>query len=100
LIIGVLISPEDSAFVGQTEVHAIHNLYHYPNKNTLSQCDFTTDDDAYFGEVLIDEKLCTLCMACTSVCPTKALSSGDINTPIINFQESLCVQCGLCVKLT
>jgi hypothetical protein len=23
-------------------------LYHYPNKNTLSQCDFTTDDDAYF----------------------------------------------------
>ncbi|CAC9561034.1 Iron-sulfur cluster-binding protein [uncultured Gammaproteobacteria bacterium] len=73
-------------------------LYHYPNKNTLSQCDFTTDDDAYFGEVLIDEKLCTLCMACTSVCPTKALSSGDINTPIINFQESLCVQCGLCVK--
>ncbi|CAB5504801.1 Iron-sulfur cluster-binding protein [uncultured Gammaproteobacteria bacterium] len=73
-------------------------LYHRLNKNTLSQCDFTVDDDAYFGEVLIDKKLCTLCMACTSVCPTESLSSGNINTPIINFQESLCVQCGLCVK--
>lgn len=73
-------------------------LYQHPNKNSLSQCDFALEDDAYFGEVLIDKELCTLCMACVSVCPPKALSSGDINTPIINFQESLCVQCGLCVK--
>ncbi|SMM98544.1 Iron-sulfur cluster-binding protein [uncultured Candidatus Thioglobus sp.] len=73
----------------------------YTNKQTqtpLSHCDFSVSDDAYFGEVIINKELCTLCMACTSVCPPKALTSGNIDKPIVNFQESLCVQCGLCVK--
>lgn len=73
-------------------------LYSNKNETALTKCDFAPADDAYFGEVLIDKKQCTLCMACTSICPPKALSSGNINTPIINFEENLCVQCGLCVK--
>ncbi len=38
---------------------------------------------------------CTLCMACVSVCPAKALADGD-GTPALRFFESNCVQCGLC----
>lgn len=75
-------------------------LYAHKQTSTpLLQCDFNLDkDDAYFGEVVIDKELCTLCMACTSICPPEALSSGNIDKPVVNFQESLCVQCGLCVK--
>ncbi|MCH8506500.1 MAG: 4Fe-4S binding protein [Ectothiorhodospiraceae bacterium] len=50
---------------------------------------------APFGQVLVDEHACTLCMACPQVCPTHALSdAGD--KPQLNFTEDLCVQCGLC----
>ncbi len=50
---------------------------------------------APFGQVLVDEQACTLCMACPQVCPTRALSdAGD--KPQLNFTEDLCVQCGLC----
>lgn len=38
---------------------------------------------------------CTLCMACASVCPAKALADGD-GVPALRFYESNCVQCGLC----
>ncbi len=71
---------------------------HKQTITTLSQCDFDLIDDVYFGEVIIDKKLCTLCMACASICPTQALTSGNINKPIINFQENLCVQCSLCIN--
>lgn len=38
---------------------------------------------------------CTLCMACASVCPAKALADGD-GVPALRFYEANCVQCGLC----
>ncbi len=50
---------------------------------------------APFGQVLVNEDTCTLCMACPQVCPTRALTdAGD--KPQLNFTEDLCVQCGLC----
>lgn len=48
-----------------------------------------------FGAIQVDKQTCTLCMACTSVCPAQALSAGG-DVPKLNFYESNCVQCGLC----
>lgn len=50
---------------------------------------------APFGQVVLDSRLCTLCLACVGACPTGALGSpGD--KPLLNFEEAACVQCGLC----
>lgn len=50
---------------------------------------------APFGRVLVDGDACTLCMACTSVCPMQALAAGG-DTPRLVFHEVNCVQCGIC----
>ncbi|TDJ20597.1 MAG: 4Fe-4S dicluster domain-containing protein [Gammaproteobacteria bacterium] len=50
---------------------------------------------APFGELLVNVKTCTLCMACVSVCPASALSDGG-HEPKLKFIEWNCVQCGLC----
>lgn len=50
---------------------------------------------APFGQVLVEQSKCTLCMSCVQVCPTKALLDG-VDKPQLNFTEDLCVQCGLC----
>ena len=50
---------------------------------------------APFGSVTIDAEACTLCQACTGVCPTGALLDNP-ETPMLRFTESACVQCGLC----
>ncbi|MCE5263830.1 MAG: 4Fe-4S binding protein [Deltaproteobacteria bacterium] len=50
---------------------------------------------APFGAIQIDRAVCTLCMACATVCPTRALSAGG-DVPRIELIESRCHQCGLC----
>ena len=55
----------------------------------------TLPTGAPFGEVLLDQARCTLCMACVSQCPASALSAGD-ETPQLGFIEANCVQCSLC----
>lgn len=50
---------------------------------------------APFGQINVDRKGCTLCMACVSVCPVSALSDGG-DLPQLLFTEWNCVQCGLC----
>ena len=50
---------------------------------------------APMGRVAIDAAGCTLCLSCVSACPTSALTAGD-DRPLLRFDESLCVQCGLC----
>ncbi|MEI2420942.1 4Fe-4S dicluster domain-containing protein, partial [Arthrospira platensis SPKY2] len=52
---------------------------------------------APFGEVKVDKSACTLCMACTSVCPAAALTAGG-DLPQLRFTEWNCVQCGMCEK--
>jgi ferredoxin len=51
---------------------------------------------APFGRVAVRTDGCTLCLACVSACPTRALSDAP-DRPRLAFDESLCVQCGLCV---
>lgn len=48
-----------------------------------------------FGQIMVDADACTLCMGCTSVCPTNAISAGD-DVPKLEFREIKCVQCGIC----
>ncbi len=50
---------------------------------------------APFGQVLLDQERCTLCLSCVGVCPTQALGD-DPDRPRLTFRESACVQCGLC----
>ena len=50
---------------------------------------------APFGLVEVDTEGCTLCLACVSACPTGALQHNP-DRPMLRFQESACVQCGLC----
>jgi ferredoxin len=38
---------------------------------------------------------CTLCLSCVGACPTHALTDST-DRPLLAFEESLCVQCGLC----
>ena len=52
---------------------------------------------APFGRVQVNGEACTLCMACTSVCPTAALAAGG-DEPRLVFHELNCVQCGICVQ--
>jgi ferredoxin len=50
---------------------------------------------APFGTTVVDAAGCTLCLACTSVCPTSAFSANP-EAPELRFLEDACVQCGLC----
>jgi ferredoxin len=52
-------------------------------------------EGAPFGAVLLDTDACTLCLACTGVCPTGALIDNP-EAPMLRFTEEACVQCGLC----
>lgn len=50
---------------------------------------------APFGGLEFRTQDCTLCLACVGACPTHALSDSA-DRPLLAFEESLCVQCGLC----
>jgi len=52
---------------------------------------------APFGEVTVDTSACTLCLACVTVCPGRALQDGE-SKPQLKLIESACLQCGLCEK--
>jgi ferredoxin len=51
---------------------------------------------APFGEARVATEGCTLCLACTTVCPTGAFGANP-EKPQLSFLEDACVQCGLCV---
>ncbi|MEI6158767.1 MAG: 4Fe-4S binding protein [Roseococcus sp.] len=52
-------------------------------------------EKAPFGLARVDVSGCTLCLACTMVCPTSAFTANP-DTPQLRFLEEACVQCGLC----
>ena len=48
-------------------------------------------------DVTRDEKVCTHCGACVTVCPTGALAVNR-KTMMVDFDLSKCIACELCVK--
>jgi ferredoxin len=71
---------------------AIEHLYRYaPAPRPM----ISLPQGAPFGEAGVDAKRCTLCMACVSQCPGKALQAGG-ELPQLRFVEANCLQCGLC----
>ncbi|KAB7787757.1 Iron-sulfur cluster-binding protein [Methylorubrum populi] len=50
---------------------------------------------APFGGLNFRTEDCTLCLSCVGACPTHALTDSA-DRPLLAFEESLCVQCGLC----
>jgi ferredoxin len=63
------------------------------------QSSIALDVGASFGEICVDPDACTLCMSCTTVCPTRALRrGGDQAEERLEFLEALCVQCGICAE--
>ncbi|GAA0775845.1 4Fe-4S dicluster domain-containing protein [Roseibium denhamense] len=53
---------------------------------------------APYGAVTFDEAACTLCMSCTSLCPSGALKANP-DQPQLQFQEDACLQCGICTRI-
>ena len=51
---------------------------------------------APYGRVEFNADACTLCLACSSQCPTGALRDNP-DRPQLLFDEDACVQCGICV---
>lgn len=49
------------------------------------------------GTVNVNRDTCTLCMACTNLCPTHALMQSAEGLRL-SFVESRCVQCGICAS--
>ena len=50
-------------------------------------------------DVSRDEKKCTQCGACVTICPTGALSVSDRKTMEVLFDVEKCVACSLCVPI-
>jgi ferredoxin len=59
------------------------------------QARVTLPRGAALGGLDIASAGCTLCLSCVSACPTSALGDAA-DRPLLSFDESLCVQCGLC----
>jgi ferredoxin len=68
---------------------------HLYNQSGAVQPELPLPAGSPFGAIAVDSGACTLCLACVTVCPSKALSPGD-QVPQLKFRESLCYQCGLC----
>ena len=78
----------------RTALLAIDHLYQ--QSNTAQQI-IVLPEHSPFGRIIVDAKTCTLCMSCTSVCPSKAIDAGN-ETPKLEFHEINCVQCGICAS--
>jgi len=74
---------------------ALDHLFHQaPARRPL----ITLPAGAAFGEVTVVQSDCTLCMACVSQCPGKALMEGG-DLPQLRFVEDNCIQCGMCSRV-
>ncbi len=124
LLEGLGYDPKRLRLLGPDEDQALVNaLGNVPAQATIQRASFATHDEkrntlrmaldhlyeqaprpidvaplpagAPFGEITVDREKCTLCMACTSVCPASAVMAGG-DKPQLRFIEWNCVQCGLC----
>jgi ferredoxin len=50
---------------------------------------------APYGDVVVDQEACSMCMSCVGACPTQSLRA-NADAPILSFLEQDCIQCGIC----
>jgi ferredoxin len=88
-----------AAFAGFNEKRAMIHfaVEHLHAQSSVPRAMVNLPAGAPFGEVSVDTRRCTLCMACVSQCPGNALIAGD-DRPQLRFIEANCVQCGLCAR--
>ena len=77
----------------QAAFFAIDHLYEQADRTKPM---ISLPSGAMFGMVSIDDN-CTLCQSCVTVCPGKALHSGN-GVPQVQFVEANCLQCGMCTR--
>jgi ferredoxin len=53
---------------------------------------------APYGAVIVNTDTCTLCLSCTSLCPSGAILANE-DKPQLRFQEDACLQCGICATV-
>jgi ferredoxin len=97
--ITLLAATKPAGFAGLDEKRTVIRLAveHLFDAAPQSRPLVTLPAGAPFGDVLLDQTRCTLCMACVSQCPAGALLAGD-DMPRLDFIEANCVQCGLCCR--
>jgi ferredoxin len=95
----MLVATKPAGFAGLGEKRTVIRLAveHLFEVAPRSRPLVTLPAGAPFGDVLLDQTRCTLCMACVSQCPAGALLAGD-DTPRLDFIEANCVQCSLCCR--
>ena len=72
-------------------------LTHLNSVSQSSEESISLPAGSLFGQINANQEACTLCMACVSVCPGKALQDGG-DIPALNFIEANCLQCGICAN--
>lgn len=77
----------------QTTRMALDHLFQHATGDKTDAIDLP--EEAAFGRVQVDKNACTLCLACVTVCPARALQDGE-TLPQLKFIESNCLQCGMC----
>ncbi|MEJ2397781.1 MAG: 4Fe-4S binding protein [Gammaproteobacteria bacterium] len=68
---------------------------HFYQHAPAPQAVVSLSEGAAFGTLEVNTGSCTLCMSCTSVCPSHAVQAGNTE-PALLFDEARCVQCGIC----
>jgi len=93
-------TPRPTGFAGLNEKRTVIRLavdHHLFREAPAPRPLVSLSAGAPFGDALLDEKRRTLCMACVSQYPGKALLAGDAG-PELEFVEENCVQCALCAR--
>lgn len=70
-------------------------LDHIRSHMSAAEASVELPAEAPFGLVNVDTNACTLCLACVTVCPVRALQDGE-TLPQLKLIESRCLQCGTC----
>jgi ferredoxin len=56
------------------------------------------DPEQPFARADVNDRGCTLCRACATVCPTHAFAF-DMEAQVLRFKQIACVNCGLCAQV-
>ncbi|MFT5275668.1 MAG: ferredoxin [Saprospiraceae bacterium] len=83
------------AAFGQKRQTLFMALDHLVEQSLACELPVELPQGSIFGEAIVNQDACTLCMSCVSACPGNALQDGG-DKPSLGFLEENCYQCGIC----